>query len=104
MIEGALVLSALSAVFITIAIVFVLLNESLAFFRHVSIVEFLTDTQWTTMFEEKHYGIVPLLAGTLVTSAIGLVVAVPLGTVIAIYLSEFAPHRCAKSSSRCSSC
>ncbi len=86
-------LSALSAVFITIAIVFVLLNESLAFFRHVSIVEFLTDTQWTIMFEEKHYGIAPLLAGTLVTSAIGLMVAVPLGTVIAIYLSEFAPHR-----------
>ena len=93
LIEGALVLSALSAVFITIAIVFVLLNESLAFFRHVSIIEFLTDTQWTIMFEEKHYGIAPLLAGTLVTSAIGLMVAVPLGTVIAIYLSEFAPHR-----------
>jgi len=93
LIEGALVLSALSAVFITIAIVFVLLNESLAFFRHVSIIEFLTDTQWTIMFEEKHYGIAPLLAGTLVTSAIGLMDAVPLGTVIAIYLSEFAPHR-----------
>jgi phosphate transport system permease protein len=93
LIEGALMVSALSAVFITIAIVFVLVNESLAFFRHVSIVEFLTDTQWTIMFEEKHYGIAPLLAGTLVTSAIGLLVAVPLGTVIAIYLSEFAPHR-----------
>jgi phosphate transport system permease protein len=93
LIEGALVLSALSAVFITVAIVFVLVNESLAFFRHVSIIEFLTDTQWTIMFEEKHYGIAPLLAGTLVTSAIGLIVAVPLGTVIAIYLSEFAPHR-----------
>jgi phosphate transport system permease protein len=91
--EGALLLSALSAVFITVAIVFVLVNESLAFFRHVSIIEFLTDTQWTIMFEEKHYGIAPLLAGTLVTSAIGLIVAVPLGTVIAIYLSEFAPHR-----------
>jgi phosphate transport system permease protein len=45
------------------------------------------------MFEEKHYGIAPLLAGTLVTSVIGLLVAVPLGTIIAIYLSEFAPHR-----------
>ncbi len=91
--EGALLLSALSAVFITLAIVFVLVNESLAFFRHVSIIEFLTATQWTVMFEEKHFGIAPLLAGTLVTSAIGLIVAVPLGTVIAIYLSEFAPHR-----------
>lgn len=92
-IEAALFLSALSAVFITIAIVFVLVNESLAFFRHVSIVEFLTDTQWTIMFEDKHYGIAPLLAGTLVTSTVGLLVAVPLGTIIAIYLSEFAPHR-----------
>jgi phosphate transport system permease protein len=93
LIEGALFLSALSAVFITIAIVFVLINESLAFFRHVSIIDFLTDTQWTIMFEDKHYGIAPLLTGTLVTSVIGLLVAVPLGTIIAIYLSEFAPHR-----------
>ncbi len=92
-IEGALLFSALSAVFITIAIIVVLVGESLAFFRHVSLIEFVTDTQWTIMFEDKHYGIAPLLAGTLVTSTIGLLVAVPLGTIIAIYLSEFAPHR-----------
>ena len=91
-IEGALVLSALSAVFITIAIVFVLLNESLAFFRHVSIVEFLTDTMWTPLFADAHYGILPLVAGTVTTTMVALLVAVPLGTTIAIYLSEFAPH------------
>ena len=92
-IEGVLLASALSAVFITVAIIFVLVSESLAFFRHVSLIDFVTDTQWTIMFEEKHYGIAPLLAGTLVTSVIGLLVVVPLGTIIAIYLSEFAPHR-----------
>ncbi len=92
-IEAALLLCALSAVFITLAIIVVLVNESRLFFHEVSIVDFVTDTQWTIMFEEKHYGIAPLLAGTLVTSTVGLLVAVPLGTVIAIYLSEFAPHR-----------
>ena len=92
-IEGLLFFSALSAVFITLAIVYVLVSESLAFFAHVPLLDFFTDTQWTIMFEDKHYGIAPLLAGTLVTSVIGLLVAVPLGTIIAIYLSEFAPHR-----------
>lgn len=92
-IEGLLLISAMSAVFVTIAIIVVLLSESLAFFRHVSLIDFVTDTQWTIMFEDKHYGIAPLLAGTMVTSVIGLLVAVPLGTIIAIYLSEFAPHR-----------
>ncbi|MCX7065750.1 MAG: phosphate ABC transporter permease subunit PstC, partial [Proteobacteria bacterium] len=89
-IEGMLFLSALSAVFITLAIVYVLVSESLAFFAQVSLIDFVTDTQWTIMFEDKHYGIAPLLAGTLVTSGVGLLVAVPLGTIIAIYLSEFA--------------
>jgi len=92
-IEGVLLLSAMSAVFITISIIVVLVSESFEFFRHVSLIDFVTDTQWTIMFEDKHYGIAPLLAGTLVTSVIGLLVAVPLGTIIAIYLSEFAPHR-----------
>lgn len=92
-VEGLLFFSAVSAVLITVAIVYVLISESLGFFRHVSLIDFVTDTQWTIMFEEKHYGIAPLLAGTMVTSVIGLLVAVPLGTIIAIYLSEFAPHR-----------
>jgi phosphate transport system permease protein len=92
-VEGLLFLAAVSAVFVTIAIMVVLIGESLAFFRHVSLVDFVTDTQWTIMFEDKHYGIAPLLTGTLVTSVIGLAVAVPLGTIIAIYLSEFAPFR-----------
>lgn len=92
-IEAGLLLCALSAVFITVAIVVVLLGESLAFFRHVSLWDFLTDTRWTPLFENPRYGIAPLLAGTLTTAAIALLVAIPLGTLTAIYLSEFATPR-----------
>ena len=55
--------------------------------------DFLTDTEWTPLFENAHYGIMPLVSGTLTTSAIALTVAIPLGTIGAIYLSEFASHR-----------
>jgi phosphate transport system permease protein len=92
-IESGLFLAALSSVAITVAIVVLLVYESLGFFEHVSVWDFLTDTQWTPLFSEKHYGILPLVSGTLVTSAVALAVAVPLGTIIAIYLSEFAPHK-----------
>jgi phosphate transport system permease protein len=92
-IEFILMLAALSAVFTTLSIIVILLYESLSFFRHVSIVDFLTDTQWTPLFEDAHYGILPLVSGTLTTSAIALLVAVPIGTIGAIYLSEFASHK-----------
>ena len=71
----------------------ILIYESLGFFAHVSIIDFLTDTQWTPLFSNKHFGVLPLVTGTLVVAAVALSVAVPLGTIIAIYLSEFAPHR-----------
>jgi phosphate transport system permease protein len=90
-IESVLFFAALVSVFTTLGIVYILLSESLVFFRQVSIVTFLTDTMWTPLFSEPRYGILPLLMGTLVTSAVALVVAIPLGTIIAIYLSEFAP-------------
>lgn len=92
-IEFILMLAALSAVFTTLSIIAILLYESLSFFKHVSIIDFLTDTQWTPLFEDAHYGILPLVSGTLTTSAIALVVAVPIGTIGAIYLSEFASHK-----------
>ena len=92
-IEFLLMLAAMSAVATTMAIVAILLYESLSFFEHVSIIDFLTDTQWTPLFEDAHYGILPLVSGTLTTSAIALLVAIPIGTVGAIYLSEFASHR-----------
>lgn len=93
LIQAILFLAAFSAVAVTIAIVVILVYESLGFFKHVSILEFLTDTQWTPLFSDKHFGVLPLVAGTLVVAAVALVIAIPLGTIIAIYLSEFAPHR-----------
>ncbi|MFA5683044.1 MAG: phosphate ABC transporter permease subunit PstC [Lysobacteraceae bacterium] len=93
LVEGLLLLAALSAVAITIAIVAILIYESSAFFAHVSIWDFLTDTQWTPLFSNARYGILPLLVGTLMTSLIALAFAVPLGTITAIYLSEFASPR-----------
>jgi phosphate transport system permease protein len=92
-VEAVLLIAALVAVFTTAAIVFVLLSESAAFFDHVSIKEFLTDTMWTPLFDNARYGILPLVAGTLTTTGVALLVAVPLGTTIAIYLSEFAPTK-----------
>jgi ABC-type phosphate transport system permease subunit len=68
-------------------------------FSHVPLWDFLTDTQWTPLFDDAHFGIMVLLSGTLVSSGVALLVAIPLGTIIAIYLSEFAGFRCAKSPS-----
>jgi phosphate transport system permease protein len=81
------------AVLTTAAIVGVLLYESAAFFDHVSLKDFFTDTLWTPLFADAHYGILPLVAGTLTVTLVALILAVPLGTVIAIYLSEFAPGK-----------
>lgn len=92
-IEFLLMLAALSAVFTTLAIVAILLYESYTFFEHVSIIDFLTDTQWTPLFEDAHYGILPLVSGTVTTAAIALAFAIPVGTIGAIYLSEFASHK-----------
>jgi phosphate transport system permease protein len=90
-IESVLFLAALVSVFTTVGIVYVLVKESVVFFSHVSIVDFLTDTQWTPLFDDAHFGIVVLLSGTLTSSLVALAIAIPLGTIIAIYLSEFAP-------------
>ena len=90
MIEMLLLGAALVAVFTTAGIVYVLFKESWEFFKHVPLSAFLFDTQWTPLFDDAHYGIGVLLSGTLVSSFVALVVAIPLGTIIAIYLSEFA--------------
>ena len=90
-IEFILFLAAFVSVATTVGIVVILLKESFVFFQQVSLWDFLTDTQWTPLFADAHYGILPLLSGTLVSSAVALLVAIPLGTIIAIYLSEFAP-------------
>ncbi len=89
-IEMLLLGAAMVAVFTTLGIVYVLVKESWVFFQHVPLSDFLFDTQWTPLFDDAHFGIGVLLSGTLVSSLVALVVAIPLGTIIAIYLSEFA--------------
>jgi phosphate transport system permease protein len=91
LIEGLLFLCASLSVVVTVGIVLILVTESYQFFQHVSLFDFLTDTQWTPLFDDAHYGIMVLLSGTLMSSLVALAVAIPLGTIIAIYLSEFAP-------------
>ncbi|AXA34832.1 MAG: phosphate ABC transporter permease subunit PstC [Candidatus Hydrogenedentota bacterium] len=93
LIEVLLACAAAVSVLVTAGIVFVLLREAATFFSHVSIVEFLTSTDWTPLFANPKYGILPLITATAITSAIALAVAMPLGLVIAIYLSEFASAR-----------
>ena len=92
-IEAVLFFAALVSVFTTVGIVYILVKESVVFFEQVSIVDFLTDTQWTPLFDDAHFGILVLLSGTLTSSLVALAIAIPLGTVIAIYLSEFAPFK-----------
>jgi phosphate transport system permease protein len=92
-IEFILFLAAFSAVATMVAILYILISESVLFFQQVSIVEFVTATQWTPLFADPVYGILPLLSGTLVTSTIALMIAIPMGTIAAIYLSEFANNR-----------
>ena len=84
------------AVFTTVAIVFILFYESAFFFEHVSVKDFITDTMWTPLFADARYGIMPLVAGTLTVTGVAVLVAIPVGTIIAIYLSEFAPHQSAR--------
>ena len=83
----------LLTIVITSGILGVLSIDTLKFFEKVSIVEFFTDTQWTPLFFDKHYGILPLLSGTIVVSLIAALVAIPIGITIAIYLSEYAPRK-----------
>lgn len=89
LIETILFLAAASSVLVTAGIVGILVVESIPFFDHVTLKEFLTDTQWTPLFENARYGILPLLSGTLLSTVIALTVAIPLGTVAAAFLSEY---------------
>jgi phosphate transport system permease protein len=92
-IEGLLQFAALASVGTTAGIIAVLTVETVAFFGEVSVVEFLTGTEWTPLFATQRFGVLPLLLGTGLVSAIALVVAVPTGLLSAIYLSEYAPDR-----------
>lgn len=88
--EALLQLSAIFSVLITVAILYVLISESYFFFSRVSFFEFVTATEWTPLFTQKSYGILPLVTGTVLTSFIAMLVALPIGLTIAIYLNVYA--------------
>ncbi|GAB2774221.1 phosphate ABC transporter permease subunit PstC [Salinimicrobium soli] len=90
-IEKTLLTSALITIAVTAGIILVLSIEAVNFFSEVSIIDFLTDDEWTPLFTDKHFGILPLLSGTLLTSLIAILFAVPIGLSISIYISEYAP-------------
>jgi phosphate transport system permease protein len=90
-IEQGLFLCAAVSVLTTAGIVAVLAFETLGFLAEVPILEFLTGTEWTPLFANKQFGVLPLVVGTLLVSAIAMVVALPMGLLSAIYLSEYAP-------------
>ena len=92
-IEKVLALSGLITILTTLGIIWVLLSESWGFFALVPLKDFLFDTEWTPLFTQKRYGILPLLSGTFLTTAIAVITAVPLGIIIAVYLSEYADRR-----------
>jgi phosphate transport system permease protein len=96
-IEYGLAVSGLVTIFTTIGIIWVLLSESWGFFAEVPLSSFLFDTEWTPLFTQKHYGILPLLSGTFLTTIIAIITAVPIGIVIAVYLSEYAHKNFRKS-------
>jgi phosphate transport system permease protein len=89
-IERALFVCAAASILVTAGIVLVLLFETAAFLREVPIADFLFGTVWTPLFSEKSFGVLPLVGGTLLTSAIAMAVSLPAGLLTAIYLSEYA--------------
>ena len=89
-IERTLFLCAAGSILVTAGIILVLLWETAAFLREVPITEFLFGTVWTPLFFDKHFGVLPLVSGTLLASGIAMAVALPAGLMIAIYLSEYA--------------
>lgn len=92
-ITAVLFLCALTSTLVTVGVVAVLLRETLSFFGEVSVVDFLTDTRWEPMFQEKHFGVMPLLAGSFMVAGGAAVIALPVGLLTAIFLSEYAGSR-----------
>ncbi len=92
-IERLLMCCSLLSILTTAGIIFVLMSETIGFFKEVPWTKFIFDTQWTPMFTQKHYGIWPLLSGTFLTTVIALAVAVPIGLISAVFLSEYASVR-----------
>lgn len=90
---GALVLCGMVSIFTTIGIVLSLATETFVFFKNVTIFEFIAGTKWTPLFEPQHFGVLPLVCGTLMIAVGAGLVALPIGLFTAIYLSEYASDR-----------
>lgn len=92
-IQRLLLACALISVFTTISIVIILVVQAAGFFTKASILEFFTGTRWTPLFQPQHFGVLPLVGGTLLTAGIAILVALPIGLAAAVYLSEYARDR-----------
>jgi phosphate transport system permease protein len=93
LVEWLLAACGMVTVLTTFGILMVLAVESIAFFRSVGVLPLIFDTQWTPLFSEKHFGLWPLLSGTALTSLVAIAVALPLGLMSAIFMSELATPR-----------
>ncbi len=93
LIQAFLFLCGILSIFTTAGIIGVLIGETIEFFQVVPLIDFLTETEWTPLFTIKHFGILPLLSGTLLVALGAMLIALPVGLLSAIYLSEYAPDR-----------
>ena len=87
-----MVLCTMMSILTTAGIIFILLFQALQFFGEVSFIEFITGTRWTPLFQSKHFGVLALVSATFLTAILSMVVALPLGLLSAIFLSEYAPE------------
>ncbi len=92
-VKAALLFFALVSILTTLGIIYVLFQETVLFFRQVSFAQFFLDTRWTPLFLSKRFGIWPLVNGTVLVAASAMVIALPLGLMAAIFMSEFATER-----------
>lgn len=95
-VRASLLALGIISILITIGIIFSLIEEAFGFFKEVSIVEFLTGTQWTPLFDDAHFGVLPLVGGTLLIVVFAALISIPIGLGAAVYLSEYAPSRVRK--------
>jgi len=97
-VRALLFAAALVSIVTTLAIVYALIRETISFFGEVNAIDFLFGTEWSPLFkgDQQSFGVLPLVWGTIYLTAIGLVVAIPLGLLCGIYLAEFAPRRVRK--------
>lgn len=95
-IRAALFACGAVSILTTAGIVIVLVYESVGFFRHVSAWEFLTGTTWTPQFQPQNFGVLPLVAGSVMVAVGASMIALPVGLASAVYLAEYAPDRARK--------